>query len=120
MIEQIYNLKPNSIYDVVDKSFFIEKDMNYDYLPPNCFDYYEIYYAISKYYKPSSILEIGVRYGYSLISMILGSNVNYVEGWDIDLYHKLHNETLKDSLNIITIGIGFIIQASLMALILFK
>jgi hypothetical protein len=27
---------------------------------------------------------------------------------------------LKDSLNIITIGIGFIIQASLMALILFK
>jgi len=27
---------------------------------------------------------------------------------------------LKDSLNIITIGVGFIIQASLMALILFK
>ena len=98
MIEQIYNLKPNSIYDVVDKSFFIEKDMNYDYLPPNCFDYYEIYYALSKYYQPKSILEIGVRYGYSLYSMVCGSDViENVAGYDLE--ETLNGYHLPNNLN---------------------
>jgi len=106
MTEQIYNLKPSSIYDVTDKSFFIEKDMNYDYLPPNCFDYYEIYseyadilHSCKNYYclySGGNIMTAGIKNTYSsqmnIHSFLHGSlkehkdknyfvfdNVNYIE-----------------------------------------
>jgi hypothetical protein len=36
-------------------------------------NYYKWYYAIGRYYKPINIVEIGTYYGYSLWSMIKGS-----------------------------------------------
>jgi predicted O-methyltransferase YrrM len=86
-MEEILSLKPESIFKVVDDSIFIEKNdaRHNDYM--HCGNYYEIYYAISKYYQPKSILEIGVRYGYSLYSMMAAAdNLNYVRGYDIDEY----------------------------------
>jgi predicted O-methyltransferase YrrM len=86
-MEEILSLKPKSIFDVVDNTVFIEKNetRHHDYML--CENYYEIYYAISKYYQPKSILEIGVRYGYSLYSMIAAAdNLEYVVGYDIDEY----------------------------------
>jgi len=38
--------------------------------------YYQIYYAISNYLQPKSILEIGSRFGYSLIAMSKGTNIS--------------------------------------------
>ena len=39
-------------------------------------NYYEWYYSYAFSIKPRSILEIGVRRGYSIFSMIQGSNIN--------------------------------------------
>jgi predicted O-methyltransferase YrrM len=113
-MNEIYDLKPKSIFDVVDKEFFIEYDdrdgpsNGHDYM--HCEDYYELYYAISKFYQPESILEIGVRYGYSLYSLVKGSDkVNFVLGYDIDEYdegslavaEKNLKEFLSDDIEII-------------------
>ena len=86
MREEILKLKPESIFDVIPKEFFLEVGTHHDeYL--KCGNYYEYYYGISKYYQPETILEIGVRYGYSLGSMIIGSdNVKKVVGIDCDDY----------------------------------
>ena len=82
-MDEIYNLKPESIFDVADESVFFErKDIEHKgYINSgNC---YELYYAISKYYNPDTILEIGTRNGYSLYSMMLGSEVlSKVVGYD--------------------------------------
>ena len=79
----INKLKPNSIYELISEEFFFEKSHGYDYL--NCNIYYEYYYAISKFYQPSSILEIGVRFGYSLGSMIRGSDkIEFIKGIDCE------------------------------------
>ena len=88
-MEEILSLKPDYIFDVVNNDVFIEKDdpSHNDYM--HCKNYYEIYYAIAKHYQPESILEIGVRYGYSLYSMMAAcDNLNYVRGYDIDEYDK--------------------------------
>jgi predicted O-methyltransferase YrrM len=82
--ETIRGLKPTSIFDVSDENFFIERHTPNDYMPPASTDYYEIYYAIANWYKPKSILEIGVRYGYSLYTMVMGSDlVETAVGYDI-------------------------------------
>lgn len=89
MKNKIIVKKPQSILSIIDKEFFFEylKEGHSDYI--NSGNYYEIYYAISNYYNPSSILEIGVRYGYSLMSMIEGSNnIKDVVGYDIDEYES--------------------------------
>jgi len=113
-MNEIYDLKPKSIFDVVDKEFFIEYDdrdgpsAGHDYM--HCGDYYELYYAISKFYQPESILEIGVRYGYSLYCLIEGSDkVTYVLGYDTDenIYRNQNfvSDKLKtDNLNTIDIA----------------
>lgn len=88
MKNEILNLKPESILDVMPQEFFFELGTEHDeYLKSN--NYYEFYYAISKFYKPKKILEIGVRYGYSLGVMIKGSGlVEKVVGIDNDDYHQ--------------------------------
>jgi len=79
----INKLKPNSIYELISEEFFFERSHGHDYL--NCNIYYEYYYAISKFYQPSSILEIGVRFGYSLGSMIKGSDkIEFIKGIDFE------------------------------------
>lgn len=39
-----------------------------------CGNYYEWYYSYARQYKPRRVLEIGVRWGYSVIAMYLGSS----------------------------------------------
>jgi predicted O-methyltransferase YrrM len=103
MKEEIEKLKPNSIHDIITPNFFFELGTGHDeYLKSG--RYYEYYYAISKYYQPKSILEIGVRYGYSLGSMIKGSdNIQKVLGLDIDAYEKnslkIAEENIKTNIN---------------------
>ena len=95
MINIINSNKPSSILDVVPKDFFIEIGTSHDeYILSG--NYYEWYYAIAKTFAPNKILEIGVRYGYSLGSMLAGStNSKSVVGYDIDSY-------VENGLNIAT------------------
>lgn len=89
--EHILALKPRSIFDVVPEAIFIERD-HPDHAPYIRSDnYYEIKYAIAKFLQPRSILEVGVRYGYSLCSLIAGAgaveritaidNASYKSDW---------------------------------------
>lgn len=81
--EEINKLKPNSIFEIISEEFFFERNIKNDYL--DCKRYYEYYYAISKFYQPSSILEIGVRFGYSLGSMVKASDkIQFVKGVDCE------------------------------------
>ncbi len=88
MKTDILQLKPNSIFEKINPNFFFELNSFHDeYLKSGI--YYEYYYAISKYYQPKSILEIGVRYGYSLGCLIKGSEkIESVIGIDCDSYEK--------------------------------
>lgn len=92
--EQIAQHKPASIFDVLDRSIFspdFDKPDEMAYIESgNC---YEWYYAIGKHYKPESILEIGVRFGYSLASLIKGAGgAVYALGWDIESYESESNQ----------------------------
>lgn len=52
-------------------------------------DTYEIYHALGKTFKPKSFLEIGVRFGYSMRCMTLGSGVvETVYGIDSEYDYK--------------------------------
>lgn len=58
---------------------------------------YEFYHAVAAVCRPSSILEIGVQFGYSLISLLKGhSLVEYVEGWDLETWPSPKN-SLRDA-----------------------
>jgi predicted O-methyltransferase YrrM len=99
MKEKVLNLTPSSILDKVDSKFFIEieQEQHQSYIKSG--NYYENYYALSSYYQPKSILEIGVRYGYSLGSMISASNViEKVTGIDNDEYSLGSLEVAKDNI----------------------
>lgn len=105
IIESITQLKPKSIFDVVEKNFFVEEDdvngpsAGHDYL--RCGNYYEVYYAISKFYQPETIFEIGVRYGYSLYSLVKGSDkIKYVLGYDIDEEIYSNRKWISEKLDI--------------------
>lgn len=99
MKEKILNLIPSSILDKVDNQFFIEIDQEQHKSYIKSGNYYENYYALSSYYQPKSILEIGVRYGYSLGSMISASNViEKVTGIDNDEYSLGSLEIAKDNI----------------------
>ncbi len=83
-MEEIYSLKPASIFEVADENVFFEREdeEHSDYI--NSGNHYELFYAISKYYDPDSILEIGTRNGYSLYSLALGSTtLTNVVGYDV-------------------------------------
>ena len=87
MKEKVLNLTPQSILDKIDSNFFIEIDEKQHQSYIKSGNYYENYYALSSYYQPKSILEIGVRYGYSLGSMISASKViEKITGIDNDEY----------------------------------
>ena len=80
--DQIAALKPASIFDKVPRDFFLEDgNKGAEYIRSgNC---YEWKYAVSAFLKPKSVLEIGVRYGYSLASFAFGSpKLERIEGWD--------------------------------------
>jgi predicted O-methyltransferase YrrM len=87
--EDILKIRPKSIIDLVNREFFIEvNEPNHEsYILSG--NYYENYYALSNFYQPESILEIGVRFGYSLGTMISASQkIKKVTGIDNDEYNK--------------------------------
>ena len=98
-IQLINKYIPEDIFSVVPREFF-EDDLGHpdhdEYLL--CGNYYEYYYALSKYYQPKSMLEIGVRRGYSMVFLIMGSdNIEQVAGWDIPTPD--HDNYVQDCLN---------------------
>jgi len=102
-INQIENLKPTNIHDIISPDFFFELGTSHDeYLLSK--GYYEYYYAISKFYQPRSILEIGVRFGYSLGSMIKGCDIiEKIVGIDMNSYEydslKIAEDNIKKYIN---------------------
>ena len=81
---EIFKNKPSSIHDIIPKEFFTKYD-SCDYVwSRNCFEWY---YAISKVIQPKSFLEIGVRYGFSFLPTLIGSDkLEYALGWDLETY----------------------------------
>jgi len=84
MIEELFKNKPNSIHDVVPSAFFTKYD-SYDYVwSGNCFEWY---WALAKTIKPKTFMEIGVRFGFSFLPMLAGTDtLEYALGWDLETY----------------------------------
>lgn len=84
-------MKIKSIFDVLPYEVFaLERNaatMKECLDSNNC---YEHYYNFTNEVKPKSILEIGVRHGYSLCSMFVGAQEQdvYLEGWDLEAYEN--------------------------------
>lgn len=83
-IDVLYANKPNSIHDVIPSEFFTRYD-SYDYVwSGTCFEWY---YAIAKTLQPRTFMEIGVRFGFSFLPTLIGSNqIEYALGWDLETY----------------------------------
>lgn len=83
-IQQLFDAKPNSIHDIIPSEFFTKYD-SYDYVwSGNCFEWY---YAISKIIQPKTFMEIGVRFGFSFLPTLMGSEkLEYALGWDLETY----------------------------------
>ena len=94
ILEKVYNNKPESIHNVVESEFFTRYD-SYDYVwSGNCFEWY---YALGKAIQPKSFLEIGVRFGFSFLPVMLGSEqLEYALGWDLETYgnNQIANENI--------------------------
>jgi len=84
MINELFSNKPESIFDVIPNEFFTKYD-NWDYTHSgNCFEWY---YAIAKTIKPKTFMEIGVRFGFSFLPTLVGSEqLEYALGWDLETY----------------------------------
>ncbi len=75
MIEKILNIKKDTNFDFRDYAYPYDE---LSHLFNEWFDYYQWKYAICKAINPKSILEIGVRYGYSAITFLKASeNATY-------------------------------------------
>ncbi|MBI5817469.1 MAG: class I SAM-dependent methyltransferase [Verrucomicrobia bacterium] len=77
---------PKTIFDQVNSEVFSERDdPKHSYIRSG--RYYEYYWALGHHYRPTTVLEIGVRLGYSLASIIAGSGrVSYAQGIDNQQY----------------------------------
>jgi hypothetical protein len=95
ILEELKKYKPESIHDVIPSTFFTKYD-SYDYVwSGNCFEWY---YAISKVLQPKTFMEIGVRFAFSFLPSIIGSDViEYALGWDLETYGN--NAIAIDNLN---------------------
>lgn len=84
MLDQILENKPKSIHDIIPSEFFTKYD-SYDYVwSGNCFEWY---YAIAKAIQPKTFMEIGVRFGFSFLPTLMGSEkLEYALGWDLETY----------------------------------
>lgn len=59
-------------------------------------NYYHWYYLIAKYFRPNSLLEIGTRFGYSLIAMCQGSPGMRVKSIDLESYEQKFSLTSQE------------------------
>jgi len=96
MIKELFAYKPDSIFDIIPQEFFTKYD-KYDYtLSGNCFEWY---YAIAKTIQPKTFLEIGVRFGFSFLPTLVGSEkLEYALGWDLETYgnNDIANSNIKE------------------------
>lgn len=95
LLAQLIKEKPDSIHDIIPSEFFTKYD-SYDYVW--CKNCYEWNYAIAKVLQPKSFLEIGVRFGFSFLPTLLGSqNLEYALGWDLETYgnNEIANDNIK-------------------------
>lgn len=94
IMDAVYANKPASIHDVIPSEFFTRYD-SYDYVwSGNCFEWY---YALGKALKPTTFMEIGVRFGFSFLPTLLGSEqLTYALGWDLETYgnNTIANENI--------------------------
>jgi hypothetical protein len=96
MIDQIIANKPKSIFEHIPEEYFFKYDVQ-PYVSSG--NYYEWMYAISKTIQPTSFLEIGVRFGFSFLPVLLGSHkLKYAHGWDLETYGNVafSREQLKE------------------------
>ena len=80
--------KPSSIFEHIPRNWFLKQTLEEDYIDSgSCYEYY---YALGDYYKPKSILEIGILFGYSAAALILGAkqNIQLFDSYDIDFYFR--------------------------------
>tara|TARA_A100001201_G_C4027227_1_gene182396 strand:- start:85 stop:771 length:687 start_codon:yes stop_codon:yes gene_type:complete len=88
MKERFEDYKPISIFEHIPRDWFLKQTLEEDYIDSgNCYEYY---YAIGDYYKPQTILEIGLLFGYSAAALILGAkeNIKVFDSYDIDHYDR--------------------------------
>lgn len=98
-IQTLLDAKPNSIHDIIPSEFFTKYD-SYEYVwNGNCFEWY---YAIAKIIKPKTFMEIGVRFGFSFLPTLMGSEeLEYALGWDLETYgnNQIANENIRSYYN---------------------
>lgn len=97
--EAIAKLKPLNINDLIDQAFFSldNKRNKSDWTSDgNC---YEWYIAIGDYFRPEKILEIGVRFGYSLMALGLGSKAKELTGYDTEEYEPGSNDRAQAAIS---------------------
>lgn len=94
MIDQILANKPDSIFDILPEELFaMDLDTNYA-RSGNCWEWN---YAVAKTIQPTSYLEIGVRFGYSLLpTLVAAPSLTYALGMDLEEYGS--NSATKSNL----------------------
>lgn len=65
---------------------------------------YPFIYGLSKFLKPTSYLEIGTRYGYSLVSIYLGAkeSLNFITSIDLEEYENKSQNYARE--NLLSVG----------------
>ncbi len=91
-------------------------DVNEDYLKEK--NSYAWYYAIGKVIQPETIIEFGVRFGYSAIALCMGSgnNPDYV-GVDNESYERGSNAWAQQFIKPLTSGCAVLFSRSAEAVI---
>lgn len=95
--EIIKALRPANILDAVPRECFRELGQpGYEHIGNG--NAFEWKFAIAKHLQPRSILEIGVRFGYSMCCFIEGSDeIETVEGWDSEIYVAGSNDVAREA-----------------------
>ena len=77
-LDKLVNILGKDFYKTEDHPYIIQRIQE-----GSC---YEIYYALSNYYKPKKILEFGIANGWSVTAMVLGyPEIEYIEGYDSEI-----------------------------------
>lgn len=83
-----------NIIDFLKSLPHVESDV--DYL--NAFDYYPFLNSLAKDFKATSVLEVGVRFGYSAVAFIYGNPIKEYVGIDDDLYDATSSTKSRENL----------------------
>jgi predicted O-methyltransferase YrrM len=76
--------------------WLMPEDVGRDHIAAN--DNYAWYYVIGQYFKPKKMVEIGVKYGYSIKSLLGGAGDIFVVGYDNEVHRPGSNHIVKKRL----------------------